>query len=37
MPISYVKNIDEIFSIGSVCRISATVISDGDYVAHLRS
>jgi hypothetical protein len=37
VPVYYFNDIEQIFPVGSVCRIAATVIGEGDYVAHLRS
>ena len=34
---SYVNDIDQVFPVGSVCRIAATLINESEYVAHLRS
>lgn len=37
VPVYYFNDIEQIFSVGSVCRIAVAVIAEGDYIAHLRS
>ncbi len=37
MPVHYFNDIDQIFPVGSVCRIAVAVMGESDYIAHLRS